>query len=54
MSIQSEIDRIAGAKPILGNYLRQNGVAVPTDATLDENGTTAGRCDRNKVTRENR
>lgn len=36
MSIQSEIDRIAGAKPILGNYLRQNGVAVPTGATLDE------------------
>ena len=36
MSIQSEIDRIAGAKPILGNYLQQNGVAVPTGATLDE------------------
>ena len=36
MSIQSEIDRIAGAKPILGNYLQQNGVAVPSGATLDE------------------
>ena len=36
MSIQSEIDHIAGAKPILGNYLRQNGVTVPTGATLDE------------------
>ena len=36
MSIQSEIDRIAGAKTTLGNYLQQNGVAVPTGATLDE------------------
>ena len=36
MSIQSEIDRIASAKPILGNYLQQNGVAVPSGATLDE------------------
>ena len=36
MSIQSEIDRIAGAKPILGNYLQQNGVAVPSGATVDE------------------
>ena len=36
MSIQSEIDRIAGAKPILGNYLQQNGVAVPSGARLDE------------------
>ena len=36
MSIQSEIDRIAGAKTTLGNYLQQNGVAVPSDATLDE------------------
>ena len=36
MSIQSEIDRIAGAKTTLGNYLRQNGVAVPSGATLDE------------------
>ena len=36
MSIQSEIDRVAGAKPILGNYLQQNGVAVPSGATLDE------------------
>ena len=36
MSIQSEIDRIAGAKPILGNYLQQNGVAVQSGATLDE------------------
>lgn len=36
MSIQSEIDRLAGVRPILGNYLRQNGVAVPTGATLDE------------------
>ena len=36
MSIQSEIDRIAGAKTTLGNYLQQNGVAVPPGATLDE------------------
>ena len=36
MRIQSEIDRIAGAKPILGNYLQQNGVAVPSGATVDE------------------
>ena len=36
MSIQSEIDRIAGAKTTLGNYLQQNGVAVPQGATLDQ------------------
>lgn len=36
MSIQSEINRIAGAKTTLGNYLQQNGVAVPSSATLDE------------------
>ena len=36
MSIQSEIDRIVGAKTTLGNYLQQNGVAVPSGATLDE------------------
>ena len=36
MSIQSEINRIAGAKTTLGNYLQQNGVAVPSGATLDE------------------
>ena len=36
MSIQGEIDRIAGAKTPLGNYLQQNGVAVPSGATLDE------------------
>ena len=36
MSIQNEIDRIAGAKTTLGNYLQQNGVAVPQDATLDQ------------------
>ena len=36
MSIQSEMDRIAGAKTTLGNYLQQNGVAVPSGATLDE------------------
>ena len=36
MSIQGEIDRIAGAKTTLGNYLQQNGVAVPSGATLDE------------------
>ena len=36
MSIQSEIDRIAGAKTTLGNYLQQNGVAVPSGAMLDE------------------
>lgn len=35
MSIQNEIDRIAGAKTTLGNYLQQNGVAVPQSATLD-------------------
>ena len=36
MSVQSQIDRLAGAKTTLGNYLQQNGVAVPTGATLDE------------------
>ena len=36
MSIQSEINRIAGAKTTLGNYLQQNGVAVPSGATVDE------------------
>lgn len=36
MSVQSQIDRITGAKTTLGNYLQQNGVAVPTGATLDE------------------
>ena len=36
MSIQGEIDRIAGAKTTLGNYLQQNGVAVPSGATVDE------------------
>jgi hypothetical protein len=36
MSIQSEIDRIAGAKTTLGNYLQQNGVSVPQGATLDQ------------------
>lgn len=36
MSIQTEIDRIAGAKTTLGNYLQQNGVAVPQGATLDQ------------------
>ena len=36
MSIKSEIDRIAGAKTTIGNYLQQNGVAVPPGATLDE------------------
>ena len=36
MSIQNEIDRIAGAKTTLGNYLQQNGVAVPQTATLDQ------------------
>ena len=36
MSIQGEIDRITGAKTTLGNYLQQNGVAVPSGATLDE------------------
>lgn len=35
MSIQTEIERIAGAKTTLGNYLQQNGVAVPQGATLD-------------------
>ena len=36
MSVQSQIDRIAGAKTTLGNYLKQNGVAVQSGATLDE------------------
>ena len=36
MSVQSQIDRITGAKTTLGNYLQQNGVAVPPGATLDE------------------
>lgn len=36
MSVQDQIDRITGAKTTLGNYLQQNGVAVPTGATLDE------------------
>ena len=36
MSVQSQIDRLAGAKTTLGNYLQQNGVAVPAGATLDE------------------
>ena len=36
MSVQSQIDRIAGAKTTLGNYLQQNGVAVPSGATVDE------------------
>ena len=36
MSVQSQIDRIAGAKTTLGNYLQQNGVAVQSGATLDE------------------
>ena len=36
MSVQSQIDRLAGAKTTLGNYLQQNGVAVPSGATLDE------------------
>ena len=36
MSIQSEIDRIEGAKTTLGNYLQQNGVAVPSGAKVDE------------------
>lgn len=36
MSIQDQIDRIAGAKASLGTYLAKNGVPVPTGATLDE------------------
>ena len=36
MSVQSQIDRLAGAKTTLGNYLQQNGVAVTSGATLDE------------------
>lgn len=36
MSVQSQIDRLAGAKTTLGNYLQQNGVAVQSGATLDE------------------
>ena len=36
MSVQSQIDRLAGAKTTIGNYLQQNGVAVPSGAMLDE------------------
>lgn len=36
MSVQDQIDRIAGAKSTLGAYLAQNGVPVPTGATLDK------------------
>lgn len=36
MSIQTEIDRITGAKTTLANYLAQNGVTAPTGATIDE------------------
>ncbi len=36
MSIQSNIDRITGAKTTLADYLAQNGVAAPTGATIDE------------------
>ena len=36
MSVQHQIDRLAGAKTTIGNYLQQNGVAVPSGATLDE------------------
>ena len=36
MSVQGQIDRLAGAKTTLGNYLQQNGVAVPSGATMDE------------------
>lgn len=36
MSVQNQIDRLAGAKTTLSNYLQQNGVAVPSGATLDE------------------
>lgn len=36
MSVQSQIDRLAGAKTTIGNYLQQNGVAVTSGATLDE------------------
>ena len=36
MSVQSQIDRLEGAKTTIGNYLQQNGVAVQSGATLDE------------------
>ena len=36
MSVQNEIERIAGAKTTLGSYLQQNGVAAPQGATLDQ------------------
>ena len=36
MSVQSQIDRLAGTKTTIGNYLQQNGVAVQSGATLDE------------------
>ena len=36
MSVQNQIDRLAGAKTTIGNYLQQNGVAVPSGATLDK------------------
>nr|DAG79783.1 MAG TPA: hypothetical protein [Caudoviricetes sp.] len=36
MSIQTEIDRITGAKTTLANYLAQNGVTAPAGASIDE------------------
>ena len=35
MSVQSEIDRIAGAKTTLGDYLTQNGQPVAAGETID-------------------
>ena len=35
-SIQDELDRIAGAKTTLGNYLAQNGVTVPSGTKIEE------------------
>ena len=36
MSIQSEINRISGAKETMREYLAGSGVAVPSDASIDE------------------
>ncbi len=36
MSIQSEINRISGAKETMREYLDGSGVAVPSDASIDE------------------
>lgn len=35
MSIQSQLDRLNGAKATLGSYLADNGVAVPEGTTIE-------------------